>query len=247
MTANPGVDPWLPKDGQAVTLPALYLLPDVPRHGIVINLVQQRLFYFHPDGKIVETFPIGVGVQGRATPLGVTRVVKKTPHPVWHVPPSIRAEDPTLPAAVPPGPDNPLGDYAFSLGWPSYLIHATNKPYGIGRNVSHGCIQLYPEDMAHLYDEVPVGTPVRVIDQEVQTAWVGNDLYISVFPNKKQAEAIGVSEAVTPEIPARLMKQVKAAAAGHAQHIDWRAVEAAGRARTGIPTRVTGPEALASS
>jgi L,D-transpeptidase ErfK/SrfK len=225
-----------------VILPAYYLLPEVPRRGIVINLVQHRLFYFPPGGNAVETFPIGVGVQGRSTPLGITRITRKEVHPVWHVPSSIRAEQPDLPGEVGPGPDNPLGDYAMALGWPSYLIHGTNQPYGVGRNVSHGCIHLYPEDMAHLFSEVAVGTPVRVIDHEVATAWIGNDLYVAVFPNKRQAEALSIRDALIPDIPPDLTKQVKKAALGHRTRVDWRAVATAGRDRTGIPLRVTVPE-----
>jgi L,D-transpeptidase ErfK/SrfK len=242
MTANRRLDPWNPGVGQQVTLPAFYLLPDVPHRGIVINLVQQRLFYFPPGGATVETYPIGVGVQGRTTPLGLTHIVRKETHPVWRVPPSIRAERPELPAVVAPGPDNPLGDYAMLLGWPSYLIHDTNRPYGVGRNVSHGCIHLYPEDIAHLFDEVPVGTEVRVIDQEVETGWVGNDLYVAVFPNKRQADALDVNQPVPPELPPRFVEQVKKAMAGHAKAIDWQTVASAGRSRTGIPVRVTLPQ-----
>jgi L,D-transpeptidase ErfK/SrfK len=137
IAANRGMDPWVPPAGKTVALPARYLLPDGPRKGIVINLVQHRLYYF-PDENTVETYPIGVGVEDHNTPLGVTKITKKEVHPVWHVPKSIRAEDPDLPANVPPGPDNPLGDYAMQMGGSAFLIHGTNKPYGVGRNVSHG-------------------------------------------------------------------------------------------------------------
>lgn len=147
VAANRGIDPWLPGSGQRVTLPAFYILPDAPRLGIVINLVAQRLFYYPPDAPIVETYPIGVGVRGWATPLGLTRVAAKEAHPTWYPPPSIHAAELDLPKVVPPGPDNPLGNYALRLGWPSYLLHGTNKPDGVGRNVSHGCIRLYPEDI----------------------------------------------------------------------------------------------------
>lgn len=239
ITANRGIDPWKPGIERQIVIPGYYLVPNVPRRGIVINLAQQRLYYFPPGGNTVETFPIGVGVEGWVTPLGATKIVEKEDHPTWHPPPSIRAEDADLPSVVPPGPDNPLGDYAFRLTWPAYLIHGTNKPYGIGRNVSHGCVHLYPEDMAHLFQEIPVGTPVRVIDREVEAAWIGPDLYVAVFPNKEQTEALDTDAPVPPILPKELKQQVKEAAGSRAGFVDWAAVETAARERTGIPVRVT--------
>lgn len=239
VTANPGVDPWRPGTGRRITVPSFYLLPDGPRRGIVINLAQNRLYYFPPGGGMVETHPIGVGVQGRSTPIGTTRIVAKRIHPRWIPPPSIHRERPDLPAVVPPGPDNPLGDYAFQLGWPAYLIHGTNKPDGIGRNVSHGCIQLFPEDVERLFGEVAIGMPVRVVNEEAQTAWIDGELYIAVYPTKDQEEQIDVNERMTPIPSPRLKKRVAAAAGDRAADVDWEVVERAGIDRTGIPVRVT--------
>jgi L,D-transpeptidase ErfK/SrfK len=149
--ANPGVDQFAPGVGRRLIIPSLYILPDAPREGIVLNLGQYRLFYFPPGGDRVFTYPIGIGVSGWKTPVGATRVVRKDTNPTWYPPASIRAERPELPAIVPPGPDNPLGNYALYLGWPRFLIHDTNKPDGVGRNVSHGCVHLYPDDIAQLY------------------------------------------------------------------------------------------------
>ena len=242
VAANRGFDPWLPGAGRRITLPSRYLLPDGPRRGIVINLVQQRLYYFSPDGRKVETHPIGVGVQGWSTPRGTTRVVTKEIHPSWYPPPSIRKEQPELPQVVPPGPDNPLGDYALRLGWPGYLIHGTNKPDGVGRNSSHGCIRLFPEDIEWLFSAVSVGTPVRVVNEEVQAAWIDNELYVAIYPNKDQAQQLDTGEPMTPAAAPRLKKRVAAAAGrGRLDRIDWDEVERAGRDRTGIPVRVTLP------
>ena len=171
--ANPGVDPWTPEEGERVILPLAHVLPDAPREGIVINLAARRLFYFPPaaegEPQQVVTHPIGIGREGWSTPLGKTEVAQKQVSPPWTVPASIRreraAEGDPLPAVVPPGPDNPLGSHALRLGWSSILIHGTNKPAGIGMRVSHGCIQLYPEDIVTLYADVAVGTPVTVVDQ----------------------------------------------------------------------------------
>ncbi len=242
VAANPGIDPWLPGAGRRIALPSQYLLPEGPRRGIVINLVQQRLFYFPPDGRTVETYPIGVAVQGSSTPLGTTHVVAKQVHPTWYPPPSIRKEQPDLPQRVPPGPDNPLGDYALVLGWAGYLIHGTNKPDGVGRNSSHGCLRLYPEDIERLFKEVPVSTPVRVVNEEVQAAWIGTELYVAIYPNKDQAEQIDNNKPITSAVPPGLKRRLAAEAGrDRLDRVDWRAAEKAGRERAGIPTRVTVP------
>lgn len=242
VAANRGIDPWLPGASHRLVLPSRYILPAGPRRGVVINLVQQRLYYFSPDGRKVETHPIGVAVQGWSTPRGMTTVVAKQLHPAWYPPPSIRKEQPELPEMVPPGPDNPLGDYALRLGWAGYLIHGTNKPDGVGRNSSHGCIRLFPEDIEWLFSAVPVGTPVRVIQEEVQAAWIDDEFYVAVYPSKDQADQLQTGAPVTPRSPPGLRKRVAAAAgAGRLDRIDWHEVERAGRDRTGIPVRVTVP------
>jgi L,D-transpeptidase ErfK/SrfK len=238
MAANRGVDPWLPGAGKRITLPSRYILPDAAHKGIVINLAEWRLFYFPPSGDRVETYPIGIGVIGDTTPLGVTSVIRKEPNPTWYPPPSIRAEEPDLPAAIPPGPDDPLGAFALHLGWPNYLIHGTNKPDGVGRNVSHGCIRLYPEDVERLFRDVRVGTPVRVVRQAVAAAWIGDRLFVEVHPSKAQADAIDTTTPVTLDFPEDLVGRVAAAAAQHGGRIDWDAVHQAGLQRTGLPVEV---------
>ncbi len=239
MAANAGVDPWNPGNDKTVTIPNFFILPDAPRTGIVINLAERRLYYFPPGGKTVETYPAGVGVKADATPLGTTRVVLKEDGPVWRPPPSIRAERPDLPAAIYPGPDDPLGDYALRLGWNNYLIHGTNKPDSVGRNVSHGCLHIYPEDIERLFHEVPVGTQVRTVFQPVKAGWIDNRLYVEVHPSKDQADEIDLNQPMTPAVPAQLMQIVAKAAGDRAELVDWDAVRAAGLAATGVPTPVT--------
>jgi L,D-transpeptidase ErfK/SrfK len=241
VAANPGVDPWRPGAGRRIIIPSFYLLPDAPHRGIVVNLAEHRLFYYPRGGGRVETFPIGEAVLGLDTPTGATRIVAKVAHPTWYPPASIRAERPELPASVPPGPDNPLGAYALFLGWPNYLIHGTNKPDGVGRNVSHGCLHLYPEDIARLYREVPIGTPVRVVKQETEVQWIGDTLFVEVHPSKAQAEALDAGDSVTPTPTPDLMARVAASAADRLDRVDWTEVERAGRERTGIPVPVTRP------
>jgi L,D-transpeptidase ErfK/SrfK len=239
IAANPGIDPWRPGVGTTITIPTYFILPDAPRRGIVVNLAERRIFYFPPGGKTVETYPAGVGVEADLTPLGVTKVVRKEDGPVWVPPPSIRAERPDLPLAIPPGPDDPLGDYALRLGWNNYLIHGTNKPDSVGRNVSHGCLHLYPEDIEQLFREVPVGTPVRVVAQAVEAAWIDGRLSVAVHPDRDQADAIDNNETVTPAMPQELVDRVTLAAGDRAELVDWDAVRQAGLAASGIPVPVT--------
>nr|WP_240038528.1 L,D-transpeptidase family protein [Aeromonas sobria] len=177
LEANPGVDPYLPKPGTRLTLPTQMLLPDVPREGIVINLPELRLYYF-PKGKSeVIVLPIGIGDIGRETPEMATTVIEKNPDPTWVPGPMVRKswleqKGITLPAVVPPGPENPLGKFAMRLGYGKrdYLIHGTNKDFGVGLRVSAGCIRLRPDDIEALFKMVPIGTPVRVINQPVKVA-----------------------------------------------------------------------------
>jgi L,D-transpeptidase ErfK/SrfK len=188
--ANPGVDPWLPGEGREIVLPTQFVLPDAPREGLVINLAQLRMFYFpkavEGEPRRVITHPIGIGKVGWSTPEGTTKVTGKAKNPTWFPPASVRKEhreagDP-LPSKVPPGPDNPLGAHLLTLGWPSYLIHGTNKPYGVGLRSSHGCVRFYPEDIAVLYDKIPVGTKVTVVNQPFVFGWKHNALYVQAFP-----------------------------------------------------------------
>ncbi len=180
--ANPGVDPWIPGEGLEIVLPTHFLLPPGPREGIVINLAELRLYYF-PKGKgRVITYPLGIGREGWSTPTGLARVTGKRPNPSWTPPESIRREHAEqgdiLPAVVPPGPDNPLGAFAIYLSMPGYLIHGTNKPFGVGMRVSHGCIRLYPEDISRLFPRVATGTPVRIVNEPYKLGWIDGRLYI---------------------------------------------------------------------
>lgn len=243
MAVNSDIDPWLPGQGREVVLPNAYLLPPGPRKGIVIDLAAQRLFYFPPGGRTVETFPIGVGAEADMTPRGATRVVAKSVRPAWYPPKSIRQERPGLSEMVPPGPSNPLGEYALGLGWPSYLIHGTNKPYGVGRNVSHGCIRLYPEDIEQLFHKVTVGTPVRVIDDDIRLAWIDDELYLALAPSRTQMDEISQNRPVTPQFPPQLYDRIVEAAGENIQRIDWPTVSRIGENRPGMPIRIT----LASS
>lgn len=183
--ANPDVDPWLPGEGTAVLLPTQYVLPDMPRVGIVLNIASKRLFYFPAveEGKLqtVLTYPIGIGRVGWETPLGSASIIAKARDPSWYVPASVRQEhrelgDP-LPSVVPPGPDNPLGKFVLKLDLPGYLIHGTNQPYGVGMRVSHGCVRLYPENIELLYELVALGEQVVIINEPYLAGQLDGDWY----------------------------------------------------------------------
>ena len=241
LAANPGIDPWLPEPNRRVNLPTAHILPDGARKGIVINVADQRLYYFRPGATTVTTYPIGTPRDGKFIPLGATKIVGKRKNPTWHPPASLRQEDPDLPKSVPPGPDNPLGDFALDTAWTGIVIHGTNKPYGIGRRVSAGCIRLYPEDIANLFKTVPTGERVTVVDQAVKAGWSDKVLYLEIHPSGRQVDAIEQdgrlnSDALEPlpDLKAYLTKK----AGQFADRIDWRLVAKVASERTGIPVAI---------
>jgi L,D-transpeptidase ErfK/SrfK len=190
--ANPGVDMWLPGEGTEILLPGRRILPPGPRDGLVVNLPEHRLYYYPKPRKgqhrVVITYPVSIGRMDWHSPLGQTEVVAKQKHPSWYPPESIRKEharngDP-LPRVVPPGPNNPLGDFKMRLGVGdgTYEIHGTNNPMAVGMAVTHGCIRMYPEDVAALFAKVPVGTKVWLINDPVKVTYVGGDLLMEAHP-----------------------------------------------------------------
>lgn len=184
--ANPGIDPWLPKAGTQVVLPTQFILPDGPRKGIVVNLAEMRLYYFPEtqDGQVEEviTFPIGIGRQGWETPVGEYHVLQKLENPSWTMPTSVyeeAVENGNKPnRLVPPGPDNPLGEFAIQLNADSLLIHGTNMPFSIGMRVSRGCLRLYPEDIRSLVGVVKKGTMVHIVEEPYKVSYEKETLFI---------------------------------------------------------------------
>lgn len=241
VAANPGVDPWLPGAGTEVIIPSRYILPDAPREGIVVSLAEHRLYYFPPtkagEPPTVSTYPISVGRMDWKTPLGLTRIVDKRVKPIWYPPESVRKEHAAdgrpLPKAVPPGPDNPLGQYAMRLAIPggAYLIHGTNNPAGVGMQVTHGCIRMYPEDIERFFKVVAVNTPVRIIHQPYKMGWQGDDLYIEVHAPLEGSEA--GSHSLT-----QITRALVSATQDRTVAIDWAKAEQAFSQATGIPEAV---------
>lgn len=243
--ANPGVDPWLPGEGREIVLPTQHLLPNAPREGIVINLAAMRLYFFPKVGRdepqVVYTFPIGIGRVGWATPEGTTSVVRMAKNPTWRPGKGVRAEHAEngeiLPAVVPPGPDNPLGTRALYLGWPSYLIHGTNKPAGVGLRSSHGCIRLFPEDVELLYGMVRPGVKVTVVNQPFVFGWHEGELHMQAFDvleddprDWQKAQRRLLSRGVA----AKIQKDLQARGAS----MDWDAVSRFSHAPRGLPVSI---------
>jgi L,D-transpeptidase ErfK/SrfK len=248
--ANPKVDPWLPGEGREIVVPSQFILPDAPRTGLVINIAAMRIFYYPPvkrgERPVVLTHPIGIGKVGWRTPEGVTKIVRRQQDPTWRVPVSVRKEHhdngEDLDPVIGPGPDNPLGKYAFYLQWPSYLIHGTNKPAGVGLRSSHGCIRLYPEDIAQFFAMVPVGTQVRVVNQPFVFGWRDGQLYMQPFDvleDDTRDWAKAQRRLLSKSLAATLQQQLKA----HRTQVDWTLVSALARAPRGVPVPITESDA----
>lgn len=239
VAANPGTDPWLPGEGADLVLPTVHLMPDAEPQGIVINLADMRLYFFDAPGGAPRSYPIGIGREGLTTPLGETKVVRKAENPTWRPTARMRAEDPTLPEVVPPGPENPLGTRALYLGWSQYLIHGTNKPWGVGRRVSSGCIRMYPEDVEELYELVKIGTKVTVVDQPVKLGWIDGELYLEAHPTQTQSDQLEAYGRFEPSLPSNVVDQVLARAGDQAHRLDWSQIRQAAVERRGYPIRIT--------
>ncbi len=238
--ANPEVDRWLPGAGTRVIIPSRYILPSADRTGIVLNVPEMRLYFFPPQSEppgVVQTYPVSIGRMDWNTPLGRTAVASKTRNPSWHPPESIRLEAAAsgepLPEVIPPGPDNPLGNYALRLARPGYLIHSTNRPFGVGMRVTHGCIRMYPEDIEVLFPAIPVGTRVEIVNQPIKLGWLFDTLFIEVHPPLEEHQ-------VPPELLLETaMDLVNAAWQQRPFVLDGHALQEALRQQRGIPVPIT--------
>ena len=237
--ANPGIDPWLPVAGAVVTLPTEHMLPIAPRQGVVINVAEYRLYYFGEQTgatQTLATFPISICRQDWLTPVGRATVVQKRENPTWFPPKSVIAEHAArgdfLAASVPPGPDNPLGEHSLRLSIPGYLIHGTNKPSGVGMQVTHGCVRLYPENIAWLFPRVPIGTPVTIVNQPYKFAYIGDELFFQAYPSL-EPEDDAYARSMT-----RVMEIFVQVADSSNTKIDWDRIEEAYQNPTGMPVLV---------
>lgn len=236
--ANPGVDPDKISAGTVIVIPSRFILPTVPRTGIIISLAELRLYYFPPGGKTVSIYPIGIGREDWITPLGTTKVVEKTINPIWNVPESIRkdrAKDGVyLPSCVQPGPDNPLGGYRMRLGiqkW-TYLIHGTNDFRGVGRRSSSGCIRMLPEDVEILFPKVAVGTPVTIINTPYKVGWLSDKLFLEAHIPLQEQKPNG-----EPDFLA-MKNIVLAAMKSHSGTINWKKAHKIAAQQNGTPQTI---------
>jgi L,D-transpeptidase ErfK/SrfK len=234
-SANPGVDIWVPTAGERIILPQSFILPDAPRSGIVINLAAMRLFQFkgNSESLTVLTYPVGVGTEERPSPMGQMRVERKVNRPTWYVPASIakahlKKGDP-LPATVPPGPQNPLGEYALYLSAQSYLIHGTNKPASIGLRATNGCFRLYPEDVKRLYESTPVKTPVSIVNQPYLLGQSNGVVYLEVHGSTEDVD--------TAELD-KIYAKLKTIEKKSGRTLDWSNVKKVLAEARGIPAPI---------
>jgi L,D-transpeptidase ErfK/SrfK len=234
--ANPAVDPWLPGSGTRLVLPTRHLLPDAQHKGVVINLPEMRLYAFVNGDNAPNSYPIGIGREGLDTPLGITKVVRKVEGPTWTPTPRMRREKPELPVSMPPGPENPMGTHALYLGFPLVAIHGTNRAFGIGRRISSGCIRLYPEGIIELYNIIPVGTQVTVVDQPIKLAWIDNGLYLEAHPEIEQAIRMEeTGEIISARLSNKDMERIIAAAGVNKDELQWPVIRKAVKERRGYP------------
>ncbi|WP_303290011.1 L,D-transpeptidase family protein [Marinobacter sp. SS5-14b] len=234
--ANPGIDPWLPGEGTMITLPRMYIMPDTPREGIVINLAEYRLYYFAEDG--VQVYPVGVGTEENPSPLTNAKVTMPLESPAWYPPASIRAEYEAsgdyLPKMIPPGPGNPLGTHALMLSEKGYLIHGTNKQFGVGMAVSHGCFRMYNEDISRFVYQVEKGTPVQVIREPVKIGVSGGEIWLEVHRPREDYTAKD-----REQLWREVMEKVEAFQQRHPEiQVKRQSIEVAVDQADGIPTMI---------
>lgn len=250
VAANPGVDPWLPGGGTEVLLPTRYILPPGPREGIVINLAEYRMYYFPKDQNVVHTFPLGIGREGWGSPIAETRITGKIKDPAWYPPKSIREEhaadgDP-LPTVVPAGPDNPLGPFKFTLGLSGYLIHGSNKKFGIGMRVSHGCFRMLNHNVLQLASMVPVGTTVRIINEPYKFGISGDKVYLEAHAPLEDDES--AKSSVVDKHAALVDELLKRNDLLGQRRLDWEIVREVVAAEDGLPVEISGTDSgLASA
>lgn len=235
--ANPAVNAWVPGEGTDVLLPTQFVLPQAPREGVVVNIAEYRIYFYYmvDDEQFVATLPASVGRMDWATPIGRTRIVSRVAKPSWYPPQSVReeyaADGRELPRVVPPGPDNPLGDYALRLGLPGYLIHGTNRPDGVGMRVTHGCIRLFPEDIEWLFPRTAIDMPVQIVNQPVKFGWQDDELFIEVHPELEENGERSRGMTAVTEAYVQATRE-------RAATVDWELIAKVYRERTGVPVRV---------
>ena len=243
VAANPRLDPWYPGLNKNVVLPTVHLLPPGPRQGIVINLPEQRLYHFMPDGQ-ATSYPVAMGRGVCDLAPGETKVAHRRRHPSWRPSIKLRAVRPDLPALVPPGQRNPLGKYALDLTIKGALIHGSPRPFTDHSELAPGCILLYPDHMAALYGASRKGTTVTIIDQPIKFGWAEGELYLEVHLSLEHGKSINTLRRRSRNRAPKLLARLEDVAGVDADRIDRALVRATVRAGTGVPVKITRPRSV---
>lgn len=205
MAANPGIDPFLPELESDIVIPSAMLLPYIKREGIVVNLPELRLYYFVPQENKVHVFPVGIGREGLETPKATSYISSKRKDPTWR--PTIAMREryfeehgKELLKEIPAGPSNPFGKYALRLGTSEYLIHGTNQRFGIGMRASSGCIRMFDDDIKWLYENIPLKTKVRIIEQPIKMSYESGGRRVIEIHSPLTIENIAQKNTITSSI-----------------------------------------------
>ncbi|MZR31916.1 L,D-transpeptidase family protein [Sneathiella sp. DP05] len=240
-SVNPATDPWDVKPNEKLLIPDRHILPRNLQPGFTVNIGDMRLYYKGKTEGEIRSWPIGIGREGRRTPVGAMTVTELRENPTWRPTRRMRELDPDLPAAVPPGPNNPLGKYAVRIGWDGYVLHGTNKEPGVGRRVSSGCVRLYDKAIEEVFNLAKVGMPVTLIDEPLKVGWDGKAVYLEAHPTGPQADQIELTGKFDPS-PADLSEIQRTAVAKAEAHglsrIDWAAFDRIIQERRGLPEKI---------
>jgi L,D-transpeptidase ErfK/SrfK len=237
--ANPDMNPWVLDVGKEVILPGAVILPKTARReGIVINIAEMRLYDFG-DPKNPHIYTIGVGREGLVTPVGTYQIATKIKGPTWHPTPRMRAEDPKLPAAVPPGPDNPLGAYALYIKDTEYRIHGTDKAWSLGRRASSGCIRLYDPDIDALFHHASVKESVQIISEPIKADVKDGAVYLEAHPDEEMADDYENDYAMDFRVPDGTIKMIMATAGNLKDKLDWNKIRDVLLLRPGYPVKIS--------
>ena len=231
--ANRYVDEWIPPAGEDVAVPTRWILPAAPLQGIVVNVPEMRMFMFPqhttPGQHVpVRTWAIAIGADETPSPTGTFRITSKDKNPTWYVPDSIYRTMAKPRRVIPPGPNNPMGEYRIRLSKGLYSIHGTDTPWAIGRQTTHGCIRLYPEDIGELYDMVTPATSGTLVYEPVKLGMDGGQVYVEVHEDVYKRFPSLEREAF------RLVRQARVES-----RVDPERLRQAVRDRRGVPTDIT--------
>lgn len=222
----PQTDKWIPPRGKKIVIPTFWVLPPTSQQQLVINVPELRLYFFDRNSSTVQTYPIGIGDEGWETPLGTFHITEKRTNPSWYVPLSLQEKYGM--AVMPPGPENPLGDYMMKFSAGPYGVHGTAMPWGVGRLVSHGCIRCYPEHIIILFPQVSIGTRLEIVYEPVKLGRREGQVYVEAHPDvyRKIPDYVDYAARKLDEYP-------------QADQVDRKRFLMAVRLQNGVPTNVS--------